>query len=56
MTKERAIAEAVRARQYLPYRIHGIYFDGIAWGSFNATSKRRQNDLLRKGFEVYLIG
>lgn len=56
MTREQATAEALRARQYFPYRIHGIYFDGTTWGAFNATSKRRQNDLLRKGFEVYLIG
>ena len=56
MSKEQATAEAVRARQYFPYRIHGIYFDGTACGAFNATNKRRQNGLLRKGFEVYLIG
>lgn len=55
MTKEQAIEEALRTRQYFPYRIHGIYFDGTSWGSFNATNKRHQNDLLRKGFEVYLI-
>lgn len=55
MTKEQAIAEARRARQYSPFRIHGIFFDGASWTSFSATNKRRQNDMLRKGFEVYLL-
>lgn len=55
-TKDEAIAEGMRCMQHFPFRIHGIYSnDKGEWFSFNANTRRKQNDLVRAGYTVFLF-
>jgi hypothetical protein len=55
MTHEEAVNMANRYRETFPYRIVGIWEDKGEWDVFVSKTKQKQNDLLRKGFDVYLI-
>ena len=55
MAKDEAITLASRYKNHFPYRIIGIWEEEGEWDIFVAKTKQKQNDLLRKGFDVYLI-
>lgn len=52
MTKEEAVKEAKRIKQYFPFRIVFIAGKDNEWDAYATVTKAKMNTLIRKGYEV----
>lgn len=56
MTKDDAVKEASRIKQYYPYRIVGVVSkDSEEWEALSGKTMSRFNSRLKKGYQVVLI-
>lgn len=55
MNKKQAIKEAMRCKQYFPYRIVLISFKDGKHEVHVCKTKARGNNLMRKGYQVWEI-